>query len=356
MFALTMLISCRFSGLLPMDDLVEVAAGGFHTCVRRASGEVLCWGMNNKGQLGNGKASSSVLLPAIVDGLSSGLTLSLGAHHSCALQDGGRLVCWGNNESGQLGSGSREPSHRPSPADTAIEIAQVELGSVHTCVRSADGGVWCVGALPQGPRQPSLVFEKVDGVEDAVELAVANTHACVRHTDSTVSCWGGNFRGELGDLTTTSRRHAQRVTGLQGVAQIAVGMRHSCARMQDGTVRCWGYGGQHAEERTQPVPVPGLSDVVQLELGEYHGCARHTDGSISCWGSRFWGQLGEGRTGYGEDGYEPDPVRVSGLQDAVQLSVGFRHSCALLADRTVTCWGENVGGGNAIYQLRPNPM
>jgi alpha-tubulin suppressor-like RCC1 family protein len=93
---------------------------------------------------------------------------------------------------------------------------------------------------------------------------------------------------------------------------------------------------------TKPTQVQGLSGVVQIEIGEFHACGLLDSGRVSCWGSRFWSELGDGKRGYGED-RTSDPVMVSNIETAVAITVGSRHTCALLKDKTVSCWGEGTG-------------
>jgi alpha-tubulin suppressor-like RCC1 family protein len=93
---------------------------------------------------------------------------------------------------------------------------------------------------------------------------------------------------------------------------------------------------------TQNNPLKHVSvfaSVVALSPGGHHVCALKADGSVVCWGDNSSGQLGNGST---QD--SATPVAAAGLSHAVILSSGHRHSCALLADGTVACWGDNGYG------------
>lgn len=121
---------------------------------------------------------------------------------------------------------------------------------------------------------------------------------------------------------------------------------HACARVSDGTVWCWGENadgqlGQGARGgiRARPVKVKRLREAVQVAAGAVHSCALVSDGAVYCWGANAEGQLGDGtftaRT---------EPVRVVGLDGVVEIASAGRHTCARLGEGTVRCWGENSGG------------
>lgn len=135
-----------------------------------------------------------------------------------------------------------------------------------------------------------------------------------------------------------------------GALEVAAGGFHSCALLPEASVACWGLNhlGQlgigtsgFGTESYVPVPVPGLTDVVEVSLGQFHTCALLGDGSVSCWGGNALGQLGDGT-----NVDSPVPVVVSTITNAVAISSGSGglHTCALLAGGTVSCWGQNLEG------------
>jgi len=97
------------------DGIVKVAAGGYHTCAVDSIGRAKCWGANSSGQLGDGSTDDSSQ-PQLVLGLASDVVeISAGYSHSCAVTAAGTLMCWGLNEYGQLGNGSVDNSPVPVP-------------------------------------------------------------------------------------------------------------------------------------------------------------------------------------------------------------------------------------------------
>ena len=351
------LTGCTCSPSAPAR-VVDVVAGGFFTCARTAAGEVYCWGLNHEGQLGTTTRDSVANRPLEIASLSGIDQISLGGEHGCAARIDESTRCWGNNEYGQLGDETRENRGQPTAAIGFSEVTQVVAGSNRTCGVLSDHRVSCVGVLGVQARSSSTQPQIIEGLHDIAEIAVGSGHSCARRSTGQVLCWGSNFRGELGDGTTTDRAEPVAVIGIATATQIAVGTRRSCALLSDASVSCWGYDGLHFS--TTPEPVETGERVEQVAVGESHVCARHESGSIACWGTRRWRTLGDGETASAGD---PDyvmyaPVRVRGIETAIDLAVGRRHSCAVLADHTLTCWGDNessqLGDGTRIS--RPTPV
>jgi alpha-tubulin suppressor-like RCC1 family protein len=95
-----------------IDNAVEVAAGGNHTCALLQDGTVECWGENNHGELGTGDQQMRTR-PSQVQSLSDVIEIGVGQHHSCAITTIREAFCWGLNDDGQLGDGSTNQSNTP---------------------------------------------------------------------------------------------------------------------------------------------------------------------------------------------------------------------------------------------------
>ena len=186
------------------------------------------------------------------------------------------------------------------------------------------------------------------------KIASGANHNCAILDDGSVSCWGYNGQGQLGDGTTTSRNTPTQTSSLgtdRTAVAITAGSDHTCAILDDGSVSCWGYNGYGrlgdgtTTNRNTPTQTSSLGTdrtAVAITAGAYHTCAILDDGSVSCWGWNNHGQLGDGTN---TDRNTPTQTSSLGTdRTAVAITVGTFHTCAILDDGSVSCWGYNGYG------------
>ena len=220
----------------------------------------------------------------------------------------------------------------------------------------------------------------------ALSGIAAISGTCALTDDGNVKCWGWGDSGLLGNGGTTNSNTpvdvCQRAkTGVEttcptlaDISSISSGTYHHCALTDSGTLKCWGRGsegrlGNGATTQVNSIPVnvrtsstnsDDLSGVFQISLGSGHSCAVMDDSSIKCWGRGIVGQLGNGATTT-----QSSPVDVhtsadnsDALSDIASLGIGGNHSCVITNDATVKCWGGGSNGqlGNGATDNSSTPV
>ena len=265
-----------------------ISAGNDHSCALMENGTVKCWGLNDYAQLGDerptpasGTASSGVPVDVKVvvgaTSISAGSS-SYGAGHTCAVS-GGEVYCWGSNAFGQLGreSNSDGSNEVPTKIEGLTNIAVVAAGFFETCAITTAGGAKCwgksdSGELGSGTLDPSVSSiatpADVAGLSGVTSLSVGQAYACAI-AGGAAKCWGDNYDGCIGNGQDAGFQTAAPVdvTGLgTGMVAISAKAQHACALSGAGAVYCWGENQSGAlgnstidREVGSRIPVPVLS-------------------------------------------------------------------------------------------------
>lgn len=311
----------------PMPELVatlsmatEISAGYTHACALRSTGDVSCWGSNSAGALGRGTTGGILPWPGPVGSLSDARALAAGAGHSCVIREDTTAMCWGVNNRGQIGDGSMMDRSSPTAVLDLTGATQIDAGQGHTCALRNDGTVVCWGYNASGQLGDTTMVSasrpvEVSALDDASQLAIGFTHSCVIQGAGSVACWGENGDGQLGDGSMVDSSVPVAVPGIGDAVQIDAGAEHTCVVHTTGAVSCWGSNavgelgnGMTGGSSAMPVAVLGLDDAVRITTGWGHTCARRETGAVVCWGANSSGQLGDGTT-MGSN----IPVAVDGL-------------------------------------------
>lgn len=339
-----------------LQNVIAISAGWSHTCALTSAGVVTCWGDNGEGQLGDGTTINR-LAPAMTGGVSlasAATAVATGGGHTCAQLVDGQIMCWGDNVFGQLGDGTRDDHAKPAPV-VGLTDAPVALaaGEFHTCALLVDGTVSCWGWNDEAQLGDYVGIMRatagaVDGIRGATALAVGARHNCVLDAAGGVLCWGGNWEGQIGNGRGTRAYRPAAPAGLDGaIVALAAGNTHTCALRADDSATCWGgnsvgqLGDGTRVNRLAPVDAVGFANpLAGLDSGGGHTCGWLMDGDVQCLGGNWKGQLGDGTV---ID--QLDAVQVNGLpMAATAVATGEAHTCALLANSTIACWGNNNAG------------
>lgn len=363
-----------FEGVCEERDCVPIAiaAGAQHTCASilhdfvgsTAEGETVCWGRNDHHQVGPG--DDAVVLRPQRSPFGFSYSLDASALHTCAV-DPPFLGCWGSNAAGMLGWPFAEDTYaKQLPFYQAGYPYEVALGAAHAC--TLDDGhdapkVRCFG---------DNAFDQLGEVEDpylalrgswitlpgdVLAMDAEGLRTCVWSASEGLLCWGREHADhEPGEVPWA-------VPGVSDPEVIALGASHACV-IEDGAVRCWGSNvhgelglGRRGERTSAPgeaVPLPAparavavggwipveATSLVEISYGEpspAHTCALLENGEVWCWGANDRGQLGDGTT---DD--RMAPARVP-LDWASSISAGGAHTCAI-AGTSIHCWGANDHG------------
>jgi alpha-tubulin suppressor-like RCC1 family protein len=323
-----------------LTSVARIAVSSTHACAI-SGGQVSCWGSNDSGQLGPGATGAASATPVVVSGVSNPIDVAVGLHHSCALTSAPAVLCWGADDKGQLGDGKNGGiTGAMVTVSVAAPVTPLTAGDNHVCVGTSGGGVTCWGADDHGqvgngavnpnPVAPAAVTLKSGGggggggggtTPLATGLASGSAHNCALvsiGSNVSVQCWGAGTSGQLGDGLSADESSPNNKISLFGLTQATAGGSPA--------------GGSHTCVYSVSAPIIVGEDPTGTARGLY------------CWGANGSGQLG---TGVGANATSA-PLTPALFTDpnlpVTGLAAGAAHTCALLGDGEVQCWGDNSAG------------
>jgi serine/threonine protein kinase/alpha-tubulin suppressor-like RCC1 family protein len=339
-----------------------VSAGGAHTC-EVTGGAVLCWGANDRGQLGDGTAVRRTGVVHVESSVPF-TQVSVSVDHSCAISRAGTAYCWGANDDGQLGTGDAESHMVPTAVTGGRTFRVVVAGGAHSCALTAAGEAYCwgrnsYGQLGTGSTAGSDAPQRVATAVRFVAIAAGTSHTCGLDAVGKAYCWGQNSYGQLGDGSVIVRTVPEPVAGDTHFRTIAAGNAQTCGLTVVGDAWCWGRNsyGQLGTGDTQPHDTPtrvhGDVTFVAITAGSVHSCALTAAGEAFCWGHNSYGQLGDGTT---TD--HVAPVHVLSTATLAAIDASGSHTCATTTAGSTVCWGDNSDGqlGDGTTTHRSSPV
>jgi alpha-tubulin suppressor-like RCC1 family protein len=268
------------------------------------------------------------------------IELVSGTNHTCALTSANQVYCWGLNSSGQLGDGTTGNRNRPVLV-SGLEgtIVSISAGAEFTCALNSANDLYCWGSNTTGQLN--------DGTEENRSTPVEATEV-----SNVVLISGGSeeLQGITADgaVELWNTQPIVPVTGLPNEGNEYVSADRfatgGCTLTNGGTVECWGE-----------IVNASVSDALISEMlasGAAHACTMKAEGLV-CWGSNSNGQLGDGTF---EDKSVDVPV-IDLEKSVIALAAGAKHTCVILGDETVKCWGQNefgqLGNGANVDSNKP---
>ena len=307
-----------------INTATSVAVGSFgNVCALLAVGTVECWGDNTFGELGNGARSESGT-PVAVSGITNAIAIAAGNADTCAVLATGGVDCWGTNVAGELGDGTASGpetcdgspcSTIPVPVSGITNAVAIDAGVYHTCALLSTGAIACwgeddTGQLGSGNEEApetcgsvpcSTTPVPVSGISDAIAIAGGSGANCALLKAGAVDCWGYSADGELGDGDETGPETCYSnpcsttpvaVSGINNASAIGFGGGNGCAILSTGDAWCWGansfgqLGNGSATDSDVPVEVSGISNAATSAVSGYDACVLLTTTNLECWGSR----------------------------------------------------------------------
>jgi alpha-tubulin suppressor-like RCC1 family protein len=334
-----------------------LAAGAYHSLFLRKDGTVWAWGQNVAGQLGTGSTSSTPIpQPTQVNALPAIKALAAGIAHSLALDVSGNVWAWGQNASGQAGLGSAGGTV-PVPARvTALSgIQAIAANGNFSLALGTDGRLWAWGQNASGQAGTGATSAAVatptvvQGLPTLRAMAAGVNHTLALDADGKVWSWGQNTFGQVGTGSANATVLTPvQIAGVPRARAVAAGAGHSLiVDEQFGNVWAWGQntfgqvgtGSASSTPVLAPTPVSGVFAVTALVAGHNSSLAIIGNGYAVAWGHNAAGQLGNGTTVN-----SASPVSVTGLADAKALAAGAQHALALRPGCPMWAWGNNGQG------------
>lgn len=385
-------------------SVLQIDAGGRHTCAVLEDHTVACWGANHAGQLGD-RTLKNRSAAVVVAGLTNVRKVVVGgpdiSARSCALLEDETVKCWGGvNGFDVFSDGSNSNQLEPETVPGLSEVQDLALGSAHSCALIRGGVVKCWGMNNFGPAGQNNVASPtvyspmpVPGLGPVKSISAGGAHTCAITMDDRITCWGSGALGQCGvDWKEWDWGNAvppsQAVRDLDEVESVDTGYYHTCAvgRYQGRKQAvCWGahdcgqLGGiDHQDcDMTQCAKTPtALEDACRVSaptvvwsdpdeaersrahsptLGGRHTCILTREGRVKCWGRNNFYQCkvsGMGTVSAWESGID-DFAEVG---YAVEVSAGSNHTCARRESGDVVCWGQNQVGECGVGTFTPSSL
>ena len=351
---------------------VSIKLNTIFACAILDNGELICWGKSNHTLFPGRKKSMRTPTVVVPGAVTSFVEAGNLYYHYCVTLDNNSLKCWGNNSNGATGVGmSSGTTHTPTLVSLGGDVESVVANMYNTCAILTDGTLKCwgsgsnaklgIGADLSNKKNPVTV--PLGGKARFVAIG-SRSNNCAILRDNTLKCWGYNVEGGVGSGSTarTVNSPVQVNLGLgETVRSVKNDFGATCAVLNSGILKCWGLNtsGELGIGNRTNSPSPKTVNLGQraksVEMGRKYTCAILYDGTLKCWGFGLFGRLG---IGSGALQKSPHAVSFGAGKEVMAVKASYAHTCAVLDDDTLKCWGRNhkgqLGIGDVLERSRPS--
>src|SRR3989339_631844 len=343
----------------------SVSAGIYHTCGIRVNDlRVLCWGESLYGRLGDGQNGVDVLNPNLTTDTSAYSSISAGYEHTCGIRaSDGRVLCWGESASYQLGDGQNTLDRNVSTLTTDISPykkgftqGNETLVSILSSSNLHAGEIWKLSCRAYDFTSYSSWMNSsiITILGGPPTMATVKINSTVNTKNDSIYGYCNGTDKESDDLAYQYQWYNGSTVYFNGTlfkeGSISAGNYHTCGiRANDSRVLCWGgrnYGalGDGNDSNTDnlnPNVTTDTSSYISVSAGYFYTCGiRANDSRVLCWGSGLWGKLGDGSTTN-----HSEPNLTTDNSSYTKIYVGYYHTCGIRAnDSRVLCWGQGDNG------------
>jgi len=321
-----------------------------------------------RGELEQGPISmnthSELNFPGSTVGSIQSLT-AIGAayNYTCVVMDNNEMKCWGRGGMGYLGNGNSDGSFIPvNVLMDGRDAIETSPDGHHTCMLLSNGSLSCWGEDSSGQLghghsggwwdEPHEYVSL--GNNAAVTVVTGLHHTCAIADDTNLWCWGRNDNGQVGngDESGANVDSPMQINLPAGRSPVSInaGADATCIVLDNGSGMCWGLnmdghlGDGTYNNRNTPTSISVLPEnrsLIAMDVGFKHTCGILDDGSVSCWGNNTHGQFGDGTN---NQSTFPRAASLPSGRTAISIDAGSHHTCAILDDSSAYCWGRNDYG------------
>ncbi|MBS7787869.1 T9SS type A sorting domain-containing protein [Flavobacterium sp. CYK-55] len=331
----------------------QIAAGDSHSLALKSDGTLWAWGLNDKGQLGDGTTINKIT-PIQIGSDTDWVAIDASGQNSMAIKANGTLWAWGNNYGGQNGNGNHGNGAidtTPTQIGTSNDWQKFSIESSLAFGIKTNGTLWGwgfnqSGELGVGDMLPHYSPIQIDTDTDWTDISITN-HILALKDNNTIWGWGLNKQGSLAignpnDLILVPTQTGNNTADWQ---KIEVGGCCSSKMIKtDGSL--WAMGsadnGNLGTGATVDVNTPtrvGTDNDWKTVTTDLHSCAIKNDGTLWAWGFNFFGQLGDGT-----NTVKTLPTQIATNQTWLMVKAGFQYTLAISSDHSLYAWGKNTSG------------